>query len=1070
MRRQLQLLIALLLALPIGMLAQGTTWQTATEIARGGSGSGSLSNDNGEAWFKIVVPENGEAVFTVAKTDGDLGMGYVKLYDLSPDGNTHGRGEIWNVGEFKVKDCAKGTYYLMVPRNSGKGSFKVTYTFNPTSANYKDDTEPNDKWQQGVQLTSGVSNTGHLGYYYYEGRDEEDWYKIVVPENGTVKVTIAAHGELNLSYTTLYVIDANGSDHNRGSVWGGNDDKAGEFTVPACAPGTYYLRVPRNGGQGGYTLRYDFTATSSVYSDDNEPNQTYETAKEIFSGVDVTGHMGYYYWDDMDEVDWFKFEVPENGTVKVTITPHDALNLSYTTLYVIDAKGADHNRGSVWNGGEFTVPACAPGTYYLRVPRNGGQGGYTLRYDFTATSSVYSDDNEPNQTYETAKQIYSGVDVTGHMGYYYWDDMDEVDWFKFEVPENGSVKVTITPHDDLGLSYTTLFVIDAKGADHNRGSVWNGGEFTVPACAPGTYYIRVPRNGGQGGYTLRYDFTATSSAYPDDNEPNQTYETAKLIKSGVDVTGHMGYYYWDDMDEVDWFKVEVPENGKVKVTITAHGDLGLSYTTLYVFDANGADHNRGSVWGGNDEVPGEFTVKDCAKGTYYIRVPRNGGQGGYTLNYVFTATSDDYYDDFEPNDTWEQAHLLKRGNTLTGHLGYTYWDNRDTEDWYKIEVPRDGKITLTVKAHDGLGLSYTNIYAKDANNEMHSRGSVWGGSDENPGVITVSNAAPGTYYIRVPQNNGQGAYSLEYAFEQNLYATDKEPNDDMALALPLAEGATVAGHLGYLYYNDTDKVDWYKLTLPSKGDITLTYQVMKGLGLAYVTLYDSGEHSKGSLWGQDAEGNNTFTVKNLEAGTYYVRVAHNGGEGYYLLTYGATLGSVDQQEPLANEPQEDQSSTKPDTPDTPDDPDPQGETVDEFTLWYMLDIGGTVGYKLSEKPQVRLLGEETTVTSSRGVATFLTKDIWKFTLSVGSSDPVGIEETFAPVQTEAQPSISRESDALVFSGCRPGEPVVVYTTGGRLVSQYRIGDDGSLTLSLSSLGQGLYIVKAGSANIKIMKK
>ena len=55
-------------------------------------------------------------------------------------------------------------------------------------------------------------------------------------------------------------------------------------------------------------------------------------------------------------------------------------------------------------------------------------------------------------------------------------------------------------------------------------------------------------------------------------------------------------------------------------------------------------------------------------------------------------------------------------------------------------------------------------------------------------------------------------------------------------------------------------------------------------------------------------------------------------------------------------------------PDTPDDPDPQGETVDEFTLWYTLDIGGTVSYKLSEKPQVRLLGEETTVTSSRGVA------------------------------------------------------------------------------------------------------
>jgi hypothetical protein len=58
----------------------------------------------------------------------------------------------------------------------------------------------------------------------------------------------------------------------------------------------------------------------------------------------------------------------------------------------------------------------------------------------------------------------------------------------------------------------------------------------------------------------------------------------------------------------------------------------------------------------------------------------------------------------------------------------------------------------------------------------------------------------------------------------------------------------------------------------------------------------------------------------------------------------------------------------------------------------------------------------------------------------------------------------------VFSGCRPGELVRVYTTGGRLVSQYRIDNDGSLTLSLSSWKQGLYIVKAGSANIKIMKK
>jgi len=127
-----------------------------------------------------------------------------------------------------------------------------------------------------------------------------------------------------------------------------------------------------------------------------------------------------------------------------------------------------------------------------------------------------------------------------------------------------------------------------------------------------------------------------------------------------------------------------------------------------------------------------------------------------------------------------------------------------------------------------------------------------------------------------------------------------------------------------------------------------------------------------------------------------------------------------------------------------------------------------VGYKLSEKPQVRLLGAETTVTSSRGVMTFETMKIWKFTLNAGGT--TAIEETVSPVQPEAEGSVSRRDDALVFSGCRPGEPVYIYTAGGRVVSQNRIGSDGSLELPLNALRPGLYIVKAGSTNIKFLKK
>ena len=171
--------------------------------------------------------------------------------------------------------------------------------------------------------------------------------------------------------------------------------------------------------------------------------------------------------------------------------------------------------------------------------------------------------------------------------------------------------------------------------------------------------------------------------------------------------------------------------------------------------------------------------------------------------------------------------------------------------------------------------------------------------------------------------------------------------------------------------------------------------------------------------------------------------------------------------PLEDEPYDPQPGYDDDTP-TPDPDDPGSDVIDEFTVWYTLDTGGTVGYKLSEKPQVRLLGAETTVTSSRGVMTFETMKIWKFTLNAGGT--TAIEETVSPVQPEAEGSVSRDDDALVFSGCRPGEPVGIYTTGGRLVSQHRIGSDGSLELSLGTLRPGLYIVKAGSVNIKFLKK
>jgi hypothetical protein len=123
----------------------------------------------------------------------------------------------------------------------------------------------------------------------------------------------------------------------------------------------------------------------------------------------------------------------------------------------------------------------------------------------------------------------------------------------------------------------------------------------------------------------------------------------------------------------------------------------------------------------------------------------------------------------------------------------------------------------------------------------------------------------------------------------------------MASAVTLTKGATVAGHLGYGYWDDTDGVDWYKFTLTTTADVTFTYQIQEGLSLGYVTLYNDKGNNLKDVWSVDENRNNTLTKTELAAGTYYLKVNHNGGQGYYLLTYGSTLGTVAKQDPLPDE-------------------------------------------------------------------------------------------------------------------------------------------------------------------------
>lgn len=105
--------------------------------------------------------------------------------------------------------------------------------------------------------------------------------------------------------------------------------------------------------------------------------------------------------------------------------------------------------------------------------------------------------------------------------------------------------------------------------------------------------------------------------------------------------------------------------------------------------------------------------------------------------------------DAEPNDTSTQATVaLCPGATVSGAVS-SATDN----DWYRVEVPNTGTMSVRLSHAQGIDLDWHLMDAAGA--EVAS-----GASLSNPENGTYNATATGTYYLRVRSNAGTGSYSL----------------------------------------------------------------------------------------------------------------------------------------------------------------------------------------------------------------------------------------------------------------------------------------------------------------------
>ncbi|QQO08012.1 DVUA0089 family protein [Breznakiella homolactica] len=301
--------------------------------------------------------------------------------------------------------------------------------------------------------------------------NDVDWF--LVQTNGPGLLSIEVEGDFD-SYLEFYsgtgysLLDEN-DDYD------GNNPRIQYFTSEAAS---YIVKLrPYSDSTGSYSIRaqlLDMDITSM------EPNNTRAQAFEITLGEPVTG-----YFQDEDDVEWFKVRVPSDGGLLVVYTTGN----QDTKLTLYDERGRklaeDDDSGSEYNAKVSTV--AVGGLYFIELTDyDGARGLYTLHTEIRDMLGV--DEYEPDNTFSSAKPIDVGAEPQRRT----FTDSSDVDWVRFTVTQRGYYGIRAQGENDLSLdTYIELYDEDQDLIDEDD----DGGEYYDSYLRvrldPGTYWIKV---------------------------------------------------------------------------------------------------------------------------------------------------------------------------------------------------------------------------------------------------------------------------------------------------------------------------------------------------------------------------------------------------------------------------------------------------------------------------------------------------------------------------------------------------------------------------------------------------
>jgi len=559
--------------------------------------------------------------------------------------------------------------------------------------------------------------------------------------------------------------------------------------------------------------------------------------------------------DGIDENDVFAFDVPANHTIDATLILNDSVvvymelvdgNLGFVdyTYSFGTTEGSVSTFGTSYDG--------VGGIYYVNLSRSGTGINWTLdiwtNYSTPAPNLVIDNITAPLAA-GAGDSITLDVEVN-NTGTQLASPSLLTAWL--------SVDGTLADHDieignmsisALDINETGLFQLPVTIPSNIQ-----GGNYSIFAMVDSDEQIDEKSEGDNTGESFEMiliDSKATSCPAQDDamSGGDAGEDEATSVYLGMDISTTINGCVHKDVDDDDWFEIEVSPGLNLTVTLVNSPDQDAD---VYLHDDQGEWFERGWLAGATDETisTGDSTSFSGTGGTFFISVQSWTSLGVYTLIIETEGVDSNSFNCGQQSDLGigEDAPAANGINigqnpTLMGEGCFSGLDEADVFAFtindgknFDIEFSADSALPFSATLEDVSGNQIAYVDNSSFGTLFTSYDTEYEGQSGDYVLIIESNGGAGFYNLSI---EGLDSAPADVAISSLVCPTDHTSGSEVQITWELvslrgdANAATITLHLDLIDSEGEEVARITTKTVVVSGEYNMTFG---SGGEAYTTL------------------------------------------------------------------------------------------------------------------------------------------------------------------------------------------------------------------------------------------